>query len=221
MKRNNLFSIFSVSSSCIRHANYIYLLFWMNTCKTMKWSCLWQVLGAFLTCFTKIPVSAFQLSQKTKDGIKPRFTNFARCSVTQNLDAHLSSQPEQGWHQAPGTACSGGKPWKRWVAAGRGSSSSFCRASSTETRGMQSEMFFCGTVRRDCLTTELVKSSTTSQQDETQRDWSWFHSLKRSWSCGREGWRSWYSQNISDPRVKKENTTIKRELIQTNQQFLP
>lgn len=30
---------FSVSS-CIRHANYIYLLFQMNTYKTMKWSCL-------------------------------------------------------------------------------------------------------------------------------------------------------------------------------------
>lgn len=83
------------------------------------------------------------------------------------------------------------------------------------------KMCICGTGRRGCLTTELVKSSTTSQQDETQRDWSWFHSLERSWSHGREGQRSWCFKNISDPRAKKEKTTIKRKLIEVHQQFLP
>lgn len=77
---------------------YIYLLFQTNTGETMKQSCLWQVLGAYLTRFTKLPKSALQLSQKRKPGIKPRFTNFGwchltRCSVMPEPRRSLSSPP--------------------------------------------------------------------------------------------------------------------------------
>lgn len=78
MKLNNLlFWSFSGSSSCIRHANYIYLLFQMNTWETMKQSCLWQVLGAYFTCSAILPKSAFRLNQERKHGIKTRVMNFA------------------------------------------------------------------------------------------------------------------------------------------------
>lgn len=136
------------------------------------------------------------------------------------LTVHLCSQPEQGWHQAPRTACSGGKPWKRWVAAGRGGSSSSCCASSTETRGMWSEMCFRGTVRRGCLLQNWLKVQWLHRRMR-HRDWSWFHSLDKTLTHGREGRRSWYSKNISDPRVMEEKKTSQRKLIQAHQQFLP
>lgn len=224
-KKDTLFCSFSGSSSCIRHANYMYLLFQTNTWETMKQSHPWQVLGAYLTLFTELPKSAFQLSQKRKHGIKvhelwlmPR-RQMLRDTRTSVLAVHLSSQPEQGRFRAPTTACSGGKPWKKWMAAGRGSTSSSCHASSTETWGVRSETCFCSTVRRGCLAAALVKALKTSEQDVRPRDWGWL-CLGRSWSQGRGG-RSQSSQSISDPRLKKEETTIERKLIQAHQQFLP
>jgi len=75
-QKDTLFWSFSGSSSCIRHANYMYFLFQTNTWETMKQPHPWQVLGARLTRFTKPPKPAFQLSQKRKPGIKSMFMNF-------------------------------------------------------------------------------------------------------------------------------------------------
>lgn len=101
----------------------MYLLFQTNTWETMKQSHPWQLLGAYLTCFTKIPKSAFQLSQekKTRYQVQARKLwlmpprQMLRDTRTSVLAVHLSSQPGQGRYGAPTATCLGGKPWKKFL----------------------------------------------------------------------------------------------------------
>lgn len=217
-KQNNVlfWGSYSGSSSCIRHANYIYLFFQMNTQETMKKSCLWQVLGAYLTCLTKLPKSAFQLSQERKHFINPGSWRYhlttsryhlTTCSVTPEpwclLFISPLSQSSDNTKRRQLTAHVESPGISRLLPAEAVPSSS-CHASGTETWGMRSEMRFRSTVKRGCLAVTLVKSMKTSEQTEKQRDWEWPCSLGISWSQEREGRRSQTSQSISDPRVKKK-----------------
>lgn len=151
MKQNHLlFWSFSGSSSCIRHANYIHICAFSKEHRGDNEAILSVASAGRL-------LNTFHWTSQVSPSAEPEEKTRYQAQVHQLwlmpphqmlLDARtlavtvlLSPQPEQGRYRVPTTARSGGKPWKKAVAASRDGSSISCHASGSGIRA-------CG-ARRD------------------------------------------------------------------------